>query len=82
MADESKTNDLLELAPETRLPEDDEGEQGSFWRKLKRGLFMTHTEIIDKVSDAMSNRVTLDDRTLEFKVLLLDPCNLQQECSA
>ncbi len=66
MADESKTNDLLELAPETRLPEDDEGEQGSFWRKLKRGLFMTHTEIIDKVSDAMSNRVTLDDRTLEY----------------
>jgi len=27
---------------------------------------MTHTEIIDKVSDAMSNRVTLDDRTLEY----------------
>jgi fused signal recognition particle receptor len=66
MADESKKNDLLELAPETRLPEDDEGEQGSFWKKLKRGLFMTHTEIIEKVSDAMSNRVTLDDRTLEY----------------
>ncbi|HEV7505433.1 MAG TPA: signal recognition particle-docking protein FtsY [Thermoanaerobaculia bacterium] len=66
MADESKKNDLLELAPETRLPEDDEGEQGTFWKKLKRGLFMTHTEIIDKVSDAMSNRVTLDDRTLEY----------------
>jgi len=66
MADEAKKNDLLELAPEARLPEDDEGEQGSFWRKLKRGLFMTHTEIIDKVSDAMSNRVTLDDRTLEY----------------
>src|SRR5258706_6951096 len=24
----------------------------------------------------------VDDHTLEFKVLLLDPCNLQQECSA
>jgi fused signal recognition particle receptor len=66
MADESKKNDLLELAPETRLSEDDEGEQGSFWKKLKRGLFMTHTEIMEKVSDAMSNRVTLDDRTLEY----------------
>jgi fused signal recognition particle receptor len=66
MADEAKKNDLLVLAPETRLPEEDEGEQGSFWKKLKRGLFMTHTEIIDKVSDAMSNRVTLDDRTLEY----------------
>ncbi|HEV7785608.1 MAG TPA: signal recognition particle-docking protein FtsY [Thermoanaerobaculia bacterium] len=66
MADEAKKNDLLELAPETRLPEDDEGEQGTFWKKLKRGLFMTHTEIIEKVSDAMSNRVTLDDSTLEY----------------
>jgi fused signal recognition particle receptor len=66
MADDAKNNDLLELAPETRLPEDDEGEQGSFWKKLKRGLFMTHTEIIEKVSDAMSNRVTLDDVTLEY----------------
>ncbi|MEA2604161.1 MAG: fused signal recognition particle receptor [Acidobacteriota bacterium] len=66
MADEPKKNDILELAPETRLPEDDEGEQGGFWKKLKRGLFMTHTEIIEKVSDAMSNRVTLDDQTLEY----------------
>jgi len=66
MADDAKKNDLLELAPETRLPEDDEGEQGTSWKKLKRGLFMTHTEIIEKVSDAMTNRVTLDDRTLEY----------------
>ncbi|MFY9821389.1 MAG: signal recognition particle-docking protein FtsY [Thermoanaerobaculia bacterium] len=65
MADESKQNDLLELAPEARLPADEE-EQGGFWKKLKRGLLMTHTEIIEKVSDAMSNRVTLDDRTLEY----------------
>jgi fused signal recognition particle receptor len=27
---------------------------------------MTHTEIIDKVSDAMKNKVTLDDRTIEY----------------
>ena len=66
MADEPKKNDVLELAPETRLPEEDEGEQGGFWKKLKRGLLMTHTEIMEKVSDAMSNRVTLDDHTLDY----------------
>jgi fused signal recognition particle receptor len=66
MADEPKQNDVLELAPETRLSEEDEEEQSGFWKKLKRGLLMTHTELIEKVSDAMSNRVTLDDRTLDY----------------
>ena len=28
-----------------------------FWRKLKRGLFMTHTEIIEKVTRAMQGKV-------------------------
>jgi len=63
MADDTKNNDLLELAPETRLPEE---EEKSFWKKLQRGLLMTHTEIIDKVSDAMSGKVNLDDRTVEY----------------
>ena len=63
--DTDKPNDILELAPETRLPEDEEEKTG-FFGKLKRGLFMTHTEIMEKVSDAMSNRVTLDDRTLDY----------------
>src|SRR4051812_41982657 len=57
MAEETKKNDILELAPETRLPEE---EKTSFLGKLKRGLFMTHTEIIEKVSDAMKDKVTLD----------------------
>jgi fused signal recognition particle receptor len=80
MADEPKKNDILELAPETRLPEDDE-EQGGFWKKLKRGLFMTHTEIIEKVSDAMSNRVTLDDHTLEYLEEILIGSDLGVETS-
>ena len=63
MADDTKNNDILELAPETRLPEE---EEKSFWKKLQRGLLMTHTEIIDKVSDAMSGKVNLDDRTVEY----------------
>jgi fused signal recognition particle receptor len=64
MADDTNTpKDLLELAPETRLPEE---EKTGFLGKLKRGLFMTHTEIFDKVSDAMKNKVTLDERTIEY----------------
>jgi fused signal recognition particle receptor len=65
MADEPKKNDILELAPEIRLPEDEE-EKAGFWGKLKRGLFMTHTEIIEKVSAAVSDTVVLDDRTVEY----------------
>lgn len=60
-----KKNDILELAPETVLPETEEAERG-FWGKMKRGLFMTHTEIIEKMSSAMEGKVTLDDRTLEY----------------
>ena len=65
MADEPKKNDILELAPEIQLPEEETEEQKSFWGKLKRGLFMTHTEIIDKVSAAVNNKVVLDDRTID-----------------
>ena len=66
MAEETnQPNDILELAPETRLPIEEE-EKAGFFGKLKRGLFMTHTEIIEKVSDAMKNKVTLDDRTVEY----------------
>src|SRR3954447_12849669 len=66
MAEEpNQPNDILELAPETHLPEEKEEKTG-FFGKLKRGLFMTHTEIIEKVSAAMENKVTLDDRTVEY----------------
>ena len=64
MADEPKKNDLLELAPETQAPQEEE--QKNFWGKLKRGLFMTHTEIIEKVSAAVKNETALDESTLEY----------------
>ncbi|MFL6198871.1 MAG: signal recognition particle-docking protein FtsY [Thermoanaerobaculia bacterium] len=64
MAEEPKKNDLLELAPETQAPQEEE--QKNFWGKLKRGLFMTHTEIIDKVSAAVKNETALDESTLEY----------------
>ena len=55
--------DLLELAPETTLPEP---ERASFLGKLKRGLFMTQAELVEKMSAAVSGAVTLDERTLEY----------------
>ena len=65
MAENDPKNDILELAPETRLPEE-EPEEGGFLKKLKRGLFMTHTEIIEKMSSAMQGKVALDESTFEF----------------
>ncbi len=53
----------LELAAERELAMS-EPEQG-FWKKLKRGLFMTHTEIIEKVGAAVAGRASLDEETLE-----------------
>ncbi|HEV8629741.1 MAG TPA: signal recognition particle-docking protein FtsY [Thermoanaerobaculia bacterium] len=52
----------LELPPETTLPEE---EQKGFLKKLKRGLFMTHTELLQRLDTALSGRDFLDERTLE-----------------
>src|SRR6202035_2612129 len=62
MADDQE-RDLLELAPEAEIPE---GERQSFWGKLRRGLLMTHTELIEKVSAAVEGKATLDEATLEY----------------
>jgi fused signal recognition particle receptor len=80
MADNDPKNDILELAPETRLPEE-ETEQGGFLKKLKRGLFMTHTEIIEKMSSAMQGKVTLDEHTLEYLEEVLISADLGVETS-
>jgi fused signal recognition particle receptor len=64
MAEEPKKNDILELAPETRAPQEEE--QAGFWGKLKRGLFMTHTEMIEKMSSAVKGETALDESTLEY----------------
>ena len=53
----------LTLAPEARLAA--ETEEAGFWRKLKRGLTMTHTELLGKVGAALEGRAALDDATLE-----------------
>jgi fused signal recognition particle receptor len=64
VADDKNPPDLLELAPESRL-EEPEG-SANFWGKLKRGLFMTHTELLTKVSSAVSGKAELDERALEY----------------
>src|SRR5919205_469574 len=37
----------------------------SFFAKLKRGLFMTHTEIIEKVKDAMTPDLPIDRKAID-----------------
>jgi fused signal recognition particle receptor len=50
----------LDLSDEPR-PERRQG----FWSKLKRGLTMTHTELIERVGAAMSGRGVISEETLE-----------------
>ncbi len=69
----------LELAPE-RKEIGPEGEKG-FWRKLKRGLFMTHTEIIERLGAAVSGNKVLDEATLEYIEELLIGADLGVETS-
>jgi signal recognition particle-docking protein FtsY len=70
---------ILELAPEARL--EDEPEQGGFWQKLKRGLTMSHTELLDKMGAAFEGRVTLDDATLEYLEEILISADLGVDTS-
>jgi len=78
MADDTKKNDILEIAPETHLEETPEERKG-FWGKLKRGLFMTHTEIIEKMSAAVEGRKVLDEATLEYLEEILISADLGVE---
>jgi fused signal recognition particle receptor len=59
-------DDVLELAPERRMPGEDDAPRPGFWSKLKRGLLMTHTEILEKIDAAVEGRATLDQETLEY----------------
>jgi fused signal recognition particle receptor len=81
MAEDPKKNDILELAPETPAPQEDEEEQKGFWGKLKRGLFMTHTEIIEKMSSAVKGETVLDEATLEYLEEVLISADMGVETS-
>ena len=73
------TTDLLELAPERKLPEPEE--RKGFWNKLQRGLFMTHTQILERIGAAVEGRTTLDEETLEFLEEVLISADLGVETS-
>jgi fused signal recognition particle receptor len=60
----SESGAPLDLPPEARL-EESEPERAGFWNKLKRGLFMTHTELIERVNAAVAGRDYLDEAALE-----------------
>jgi len=46
-------------------PDAPDGERKGFWSKLKRGLLMTHTELLDRMGAAIEGRAVLDEQTVE-----------------
>jgi fused signal recognition particle receptor len=62
---ETKTG-ATQLRPAAEAEFPHQQEKAGFWGKLKRGLFMTHTEIIERVDAAVHGRGVLDEKTLEF----------------
>ncbi len=59
----AEAEDRLELAPEAAPAA---AKKKGFWKKLQRGLLMTHTEMVDRVEAALEGRAVLDDQTLEY----------------
>lgn len=55
--------EALDIAPESSLPDD---VKRSFWGKLKRGLGMTHTELLERLGSAMQGRTVLDEESEEY----------------
>src|SRR5436853_7943106 len=43
----------------------DQSKQKTFFAKLKRGLFMTHTEIIEKVKESMTADLPIDKKAID-----------------
>ena len=43
----------------------EETAKNGLWRKLKKGLFMTHTELLERFDAALDGRAVLDEESLE-----------------
>lgn len=56
-------SDPLDLAPAAAPAEQ---ESKGFWKKLKKGLLMTHTEFLERLDAAVVGRGVVDDETLEY----------------
>jgi fused signal recognition particle receptor len=59
---EDSRPDSLELAPEA-VPA--QAETKGFWKKLKKGLLMTHTEFLERLDAAVVGRGVVNEDTLE-----------------
>lgn len=53
----------LELLPAAEVPTPT---KKGFWQKLKGGLLMTHTELIERIGAAVGGRGVLDQATIEY----------------
>ena len=71
--------EYLELSEQRRI--EDEAPKKGFWTQLKRGLFMTHTEILEKVNAAVEGRDTLDEDTIEYLEEVLISADIGVETS-
>jgi fused signal recognition particle receptor len=60
---ERRELETLDIAPASAAPA--EQDQKGFWGKLKRGLFMTHTELLERLDASMEGRAVLDADVLE-----------------
>jgi fused signal recognition particle receptor len=66
MAEErTPAREYLELADEVKLEAPAEAPRAGFLSKLNRALFMTHTEILERISAAAQGKRVLDEATLE-----------------
>ena len=62
MNEESRP-EWLDLAEESAPLE---AESKGFWKKLKKGLLMTHTEFLERFDAAVTGRGVVDEETLEY----------------
>ena len=63
-ANRPDASERLDLAPERAFPESTRGK--GLWKKLKRGLLMTHTELLERLDAAVEGRGMIDEETLDF----------------
>jgi fused signal recognition particle receptor len=59
---DNRQPDSLELAPEAAPLEP---ESKGFWKKLKKGLLMTHTEFLERLDAAVTGRGVVNEETLD-----------------
>ncbi len=67
--------------PKPGLAEPPPARRKGLWGKLKKGLFMTHTELLERFDAALTGRAVLDEETLEELEEVLIAADLGVETS-